>query len=47
MNIAKAKDLDVLLAQLKGDQADELLQAIENASQEDKDEEDGEPKVEL
>ena len=36
MSIATAKDLDVLLAQLKGDQTDELLQAIENASQEDK-----------
>ena len=31
-NIAKAKDLDVLLAQLKGDQSDELLQAIENTA---------------
>ena len=30
MNIATAKDLDVLLAQLKGDETDELLQAIEN-----------------
>ena len=40
MNIAKAKDLDMLLAQLKGDQSDELLQAIENASQEEKDEEE-------
>ena len=39
MNIAKAKDLDVLLAQLKGDQSDELLQAIEdveNVKEEDK-----------
>ena len=35
MNIAKAKDLDVLLAQLKGDQSDELLQAIENVSKEE------------
>ena len=44
MSIATAKDLDVLLAQLKGDQTDELLQAIENASQEDKQEaEDDKP----
>ena len=34
MNIATAKDLDVLLAQLKGDKADMLLQAVEEAHQE-------------
>ena len=33
MTIAKAKDLDVLLATLKGDASDELLQAIENPDQ--------------
>ena len=36
MNIATAKDLDILLAQLKGDQTDELLQAIENDGEEEK-----------
>ena len=34
MSIAKAKDLDVLLAQLKGDSTDELLQAVENVEEE-------------
>ena len=33
MNIAKAKDLDVLLATLKGDATDELLQAIEKSEE--------------
>ncbi len=31
MQIATAKDLDFLLAQLKGDKADLLLQAVEEA----------------
>lgn len=31
MNIATAKDLDFLLAQLKGDSSDLLLQAVEQA----------------
>ena len=31
MNIATAKDLDFLLAQLKGDKSDALLQAVEDA----------------
>ena len=38
MNIAKAKDLDVLLAQLKGDSTDELLQAVEDAEKEGEEE---------
>ena len=34
MNIATAKDLDFLLAQLKGDKSEALLQAIEEAQEE-------------
>ena len=34
MHIATAKDLDFLLAQLKGDKSDLLLQAVEEAQQE-------------
>ena len=47
MNIAKAKDLDVLLAQLKGDTTDELLLAIENAEENrfEEEEDDGMPQI--
>ena len=34
MHIATAKDLDFLLAQLKGDKSDALLQAVEEATNE-------------
>ena len=35
--IASAKDLDLLLAQLKGDSADQLLQAVSAVESEDDD----------